>query len=249
MEKTEHLILCDQASLKAKKSQTIIKLELDKKTVKRRGSGKDKIHLDTNNIEELLTNNLSPVMADLLEIATFIYVAGQVTSRGGLKEFEYGSKWYRHFEMVIPVRELDIWLDQKELLEEILEFVSGERYSFSFIQKNLDSPQWFNFQGGLEPEKEYTDVALLSGGLDSFAGAMEEVSSNNKTIFVSHQSENKMTSLQKNVFRYVKDNSSTEVQPFHIPVKIFKGGKYVTKDTNQRSRSFLFSAGIYHHCV
>ena len=120
MEKTEYLILCDKASGNAKGFQDVLELELDKRTVKKRGKGKNKIRLDTNNIKKLLINNLSYVMSDLLEIATFVYVAGQLTTRGGLKEFEYGSKWYRHFKMVIPVRERDIWLDQKELLEEII---------------------------------------------------------------------------------------------------------------------------------
>jgi 7-cyano-7-deazaguanine synthase in queuosine biosynthesis len=242
MKKTEFLVLCDKATGTARNSQSILELELDTSPVKKKGKGKDKIYLDTNNIEKLLTNNLSPVILDLLEIATFVYVAGQLTTRGGLKEFEYGAKWFRHFEMVIPVRETAVWNYQKELLQELLDFVSGESYVFTFVNKNSNSPSWFNYQAGLEPEKDYTDVVLLSGGLDSFTGAMEEMASNNKTIFVSHQSETKMTSLQNKVFEYVISHSNSQIKPFHVPVKIYKGETYITKDTNQRSRSFLFAA-------
>lgn len=242
MDNTEYLVLCDNAAGKAKRGQTKITLELDKNANKKKSQGKDKIHLGTNNIKRLLTNNLSHVMLDLLEIATFVYVTGQLTTRGGLKEFEYGSKWYRHFSLVIPVRHPEIWNREKALLEGILEFVAGERYVFKFTKKNTEGPLWLDYQEGLEPDKDYTDVVLLSGGLDSFSGGMTEIASKHKTIFVSHQSETKMTGLQSNVFEYIEKYADACHQPFHIPVKIYKGGQYVTKDTNQRNRSFLFAA-------
>ena len=153
MEKTEYLILCDNAQKKVNQNQTVIELELDKTPFKKKGKGKDKIHLDTNNIKRLLTDNLSPVMLDLLEIATFVYVTGQLTTRGGLKEFEYGSKWYRHFDMVIPVRELDIWNYHKSSLEEILEFVSESGIYSLLRRKHMKALLGSDYKEGLEPEK------------------------------------------------------------------------------------------------
>lgn len=234
MTTAKYLILCDNASKRPNSGQEVLKLEL--------GEGKDRIHLKSSDIKKMFTDNLSPVMKDLVEIATYVYVSGQLTTRGGIKEFEYGAKWYRHFEMIVPVRELNVWNEQKELLEQILEFVSGERYTFEFLEKTIDDNSYFDFKEGLKPEEDYTDVVLLSGGLDSFTGAMEEIALKHKTIFVSHQPETKVTSLQNNVFKYVEEHSNRGKMPFHVPVKIFKGGKYVTKDTNQRNRSFLFAA-------
>ena len=229
------LILCDDASKEARQNQRVHNITL--------GKGSGQVRYILKELRELLEGNGSPVMLDLLEIATFVYVAGQLTRRGGEKELEYGHKWYRHLEFVVPVREVDVWEDNKELLENLLEFVDGSKYIFNFISKRAEAPAYFEFTDGPTTQMDFTEVVLLSGGLDSFTGAIEgTLDLKKKVLYVSHRSDSKMTKLQRNVFNYLSDNAQTGAKPGHLPIRINKGGGYVTKDTNQRSRSFLFAA-------
>ena len=230
---SKFLILCDGIKKQPNADQIVHEIQL--------GEGKDKVRLRSDTIKEMTLKNVSPAMLDLLEIATFVYVAGQLTRRGGQKELDYGAKWYRQFDIVVPVREKDIWLENKDLLEELLEFVAGSKYNFFFEQKAAEKIDIFEFTGSLVPTKDFTEVAMLSGGLDSFAGGIHELQNKNRVVFVSHQSDSKMTKLQRDVFNYLSDNCQT-AKPLHIPIKIHKGGTFVTKDTTQRDRSFLFSS-------
>ncbi len=232
-----YLILCDGAQGKPYSSKQKV-CEI------RTGKGKDLVHIQIDALKEKMRNDLAPVMKDLLEIATFVYIAGQLTSRGGMKELEYGHKWHREFDMAIPVRECDLWRDEetKERLESVLSFVAGEQYRFHFTPKQKDNPEFFEFGGGYYEDKDIAGVMLFSGGLDSFSGAVDEVvGQRTRVALVSHRSDTKMTGLQRNVWQYL-DCECPGPTPLHVPVKICKGKGYATKDTNQRSRSFLFAA-------
>lgn len=233
------LFLCNNTTKKPlNANQKVYPLETSKK------KASDKIHLEIGALEKRLTTDLPDVLEDLLEIATLVYVAGQLTTRGGNKEIEYGYKWYRDFELVIPVREYEIWSEYqtKELLEEILKFVSGEKYQFHFTRKPKGIPSFLGYQPSPIGDTDIQEVVLFSGGMDSFSGVVKEVHGEKKKIaLVSHCSEAKMDSLQKKVYQYIDENCEGP-QPLHVPAKIWKGGRFVTKDTNQRNRSFLYAA-------
>lgn len=237
-EREQWLFLCNDAVKTPRANQQEQRLITSPKREK------DKIHLEIATLEKRLTDNLSDVMQDLLEIATLVYVAGQVTSRGTDKGLDYGYKWFRDFELVIPVREYGIWSEfqVKELLEEILTFVSGEKYQFHFTRKSKGSPGFLGWKNSPVDDSDIKEVVLFSGGLDSFCGAVKEVQGEKKKIaLVSHCSETKITGLQNRVYHYIKDHCEGP-SPLHVPAKIWKGGLFDTKDTNQRNRSFLYAA-------
>ena len=238
-EVVEHLFLCDGAKVPQRnKKQKVHRLKTGKKRVK------DEIHLEIGALKERLTDNLPAVMEDLLEIATFVYAAGQLTSRGGNTELDYGYKWHREFDLAIPVREYGVWTDPptKELLENLLSFVAGEHYTFHFSRKQKENPEFLGLPDSHEDTHHIKEVVLFSGGMDSFAGAVDEIAGQKKKIaLVSHCSESKITHVQNNVYAYLTDHCQGPT-PLHVPVRIYKGGDYITRDTNQRSRSFLFAA-------
>ncbi|MBN1125975.1 MAG: hypothetical protein JXA82_13285 [Sedimentisphaerales bacterium] len=236
--KEKYLFLCNDAVKKQRPEQKVIHIKTSNKREH------DKIHLEIAALEEQLKDNLPDVMTDLLEIATLVYVAGQLTSRGGSKEIEYGYKWFRDFEMAIPVREYELWSDFqiKELLEEILKFVSGEKYEFHFTRKSKTSPELLGFKPSPIGDKDIEEVLLFSGGLDSFSGAVKEMHGEKKKVaLVSHCSETKITGLQQKLYEYIA-NTCEGPNPLHVPAKIWKGGRFHTKDTHQRNRSFLYAA-------
>lgn len=237
-EVVEHMFYCDGATAPLRNTkQKLQHLKTGRKRIK------DEIHLEIGALKEQLADNLSAVLEDLLEIATFVYAAGQLAPRGGMKELEYGYQWHRVFDLAIPVREYDIWTDSqtKELLEDVLSFVAGEHYTFHFTQKQKENPEFLGLQDSTVDPHHIQEVVLFSGGMDSFSGAVDEIVGQGKKIaLVSHCSESKMKSLQKNVFQYLTENCEGPA-PVHVPVQIWKGGNYITKDTNQRNRSFLFA--------
>jgi len=119
-----------------------------------------------------------------------------------------------------------VWTDPeiRTLLEETLAFASGDTYSFEFVYQPEDQfPKFLNFPSEIVSKYKYDEVLLFSGGLDSFAGVVEEVVANkNHPILVSHQSNNKLVGLQRTLFAYVIGLCKSGLKPLHVPVMINK---------------------------
>jgi hypothetical protein len=241
MPEERHFILCGGADLGRKRmTPEPLKLKLGK------GEGKEQIHLDVDAITEKMIAKLPPVLHDLLEVATYVYVADQATCRGGTRSFDYGYDWHRRFTFRIPVREHKIWssTEIRELLEKTLSVASGDTYSFEFVaQKSELFPEFFNFGTETEPAyRKYDEVVLFSGGIDSVTGAIDEfVGHSRLPLLVSHQSNNKHIGLQRALHDYMRAITPGRPEPLHVPVKINKD-KRLTKDTTQRSRSFVYAS-------
>ena len=235
----EHLILC--GGLRAAKPENANIHELLAGKEKKKGQ----IYLDIDAITRKMVQDLPDVMHDLLEVAGYVYVGDQIVSRGGKKSFDYGKRWDRRLHFKIPVREHEVWSDPdvKGLLEEALSFASGDTYRFDFVSQPIDKfPGFLNFKTEKEPGRDYNEVVLFSGGLDSFTGVIDEVLVNRAhPILVSHQSSTKMTGLQHKLHAYILDLCGSGVKPLHVPVTINKD-RQLTRETSQRSRSFLYAS-------
>jgi len=242
----EHLILCGGVSKSAKRGVKVHELQLGKE------KDKGEIYLDIETLTEKMVMDLPPVLHDLLQVATYVYVADQVVSRGGLVRFDYGDKWHRYLHFVIPIREYDVWTDPEvgAILEDALSFGSGDTYTFDFVSQEKDRYlQFLNFPSDAAPKYQYDEVLLFSGGIDSFTGAVDELVANKKrSVLVSHRSNYKLVRLQRILFDYltitVRENADLlerGLQPVHVPVMINKK-KEITKETSQRTRSFLYAS-------
>ncbi len=234
-----HLILCGGVTPKKGTEAKTHSLQLGKD--KKQGQ----IYFDTESITKKMMSDLPAVLKDLLEVATYVYVADQIVSRGGNRRFDYGKTWNRRLRFKIPVRENDIWSNAEvtQLLEDTLSFASGDTYRIEFVPLLEDkSPEFFNYSTDIKPEHRFEEVVLFSGGLDSFAGAMEEIVGNGRlVVLVSHQSNNKLVGLQRRLYEYILDLFSTRLKPLHIPVIINKK-KELTRETSQRTRSILYAS-------
>jgi hypothetical protein len=235
----EHLILCGNTLPKKPSRAKRHNLQLGK------DKRKEQISLDSEALTEKMVQELPNILQDLLEVATFVYVGDQIVSRGGIKSFDYGLKWHRCLHFAIPVREYDTWSDPaiKELLEQCLSFSSGDTYTFEFFAQAEDRfPQFLNFKSRIQPQSDYDEVLLFSGGIDSFTGAVEEVVANQgRPVLVSHQSNNKLIGLQKALSEYIISLCKSGPKPLHIPIMINKK-KELTRETSQRTRSFLYAS-------
>ena len=118
--------------------------------------------------------NVPDVLADLLEVASYVYAADSAISRGGEIDAQMGRGWRRKFRFEIPVRLPGLWSSDPVLsaLVETLGFLSDDSYEFEF-KATIDAPikeEYFEFKDKEETSFMPDEVILFSGGLDSLSG-------------------------------------------------------------------------------
>jgi 7-cyano-7-deazaguanine synthase in queuosine biosynthesis len=203
------------------------------------------VHVKIANITDKLAQNLPPVILDLIEIASYVYAGDQCITRGGKTLPKDGQDWKREFHYHIPVRSPGTWQNDevKAALVNTLQFLSDDYYKINFRQatKTAKLSDYFDFDQG-KPWFIADRVMLFSGGLDSLAGLAETVTTGSgKVILVSHRSAPQTDNLQKNLLADFVRLADSEKRLLHVPVWINKS-EDLTKDTHQRTRSFLYAS-------
>ncbi|APS38606.1 Qat anti-phage system QueC-like protein QatC [Salegentibacter sp. T436] len=173
---------------------------------------------------------------DLLHFAIGLYVIDQVYSR---KAFGFQG-WSRYFEIYVPVTKPGLWQEIKEELENTLSFLSGDRWILHFRElikeeKQLKIPE--------EKQASKIDkVALFSGGMDSFIGAIDYLEQGNRMAFVSHYKRGSEGAAQQTLFRALRKKYGNEAfETFRFWVQPVKKNA-PSADISSRIRSFLFVA-------
>ncbi|MEN6537185.1 MAG: 7-cyano-7-deazaguanine synthase [Bryobacteraceae bacterium] len=201
------------------------------------------VNLEISNISRRLASDIPDELADLIEIAAYIYSADQAVTRGGDGVVAVGENWRRRLHFHIPTRKPEIWSSPSvsDTLKGTLSFLSDDEYSFHFTQQSEPAPvqKYLRFDEAEEQTDELDSVLLFSGGLDSLGGAVEEaVFEKRRVALVSHRSNSKIHSKQKQLVRDL--TAVCAHAPFHIPVWVNKD-KALGKEHTQRTRSFLFA--------
>jgi hypothetical protein len=197
-------------------------------------------------VARVFNQHLSPRLVDLLEIASYVYAADCATSRGkAWTDDDSTEPWGRELAFVIPVREPAFWKSAEitHLMIEVLNFLSNDKYSFTFVpleHDRSDQQQYLEF-GELEDWPFYAPerVIMFSGGLDSLAGAVEMARAGGTLVLVSHRPVSTLDSRQKKLFSALREEFPDRL--IHIPVWINKAERFGREPT-QRTRSFLYSA-------
>nr|WP_259374437.1 7-cyano-7-deazaguanine synthase [Calidifontimicrobium sp. SYSU G02091] len=180
---------------------------------------------------------------DLLEIATYVYSADQVILRGADDVDSFGDGWRRDLHFVVPVRNPDFWNGEevKNALTSTLGFLSDDNYAFSFVKLEQDH----SFQDYLEFNDAQTmygkpeQVVMFSGGLDSLAGALDEVlGQRRRVVLVTHKATPKLNTRHKTLQDLLAQKAGDNA-PHQISVRVHKK-KPLNREYTQRSRSFLF---------
>jgi hypothetical protein len=144
------------------------------------------ITLKLDDISAKLIKNIPDLLIDLVEIASYVYSADQATSRGGDAQAGMGSDWRRSFRFVIPVRNPDHWNSGTvvDSLCDTLSFLSDDDYEFEFVGSTAPVPfeAYLEFSGDKASSFRAREVVLFSGGLDSLAGVVEELSEGEDNI-------------------------------------------------------------------
>ncbi|NWG47364.1 MAG: hypothetical protein HXY25_12585 [Alphaproteobacteria bacterium] len=185
----ERLVICGGLPARASGKEDV--LELDVKASESAGS---RVNLKLGDLSVRMVEDVPHVLTDLIEIAAYVYCADQFTRRGGETMSDMGRDWFRRFSFRIPVRRIDLWqrADIRESLIETLASLSDDHFDFDFVPHPEPQPT------GLQPYLDFGDsvesgfipdeVILFSGGLDSFAGAVESLVGRGRQVaLVSHR--------------------------------------------------------------
>lgn len=204
------------------------------------------LSLRLDNLSHNLLQLLDSTATDLVRVAAYVYAADQFISRGGPTDI-YGQGWSRHFGMVIPVNDPDLWNAPavRSALTETLYFLSDDRWEFAFASASQEDPQQFPLS--LDPEAILQllgapdSVVLFSGGTDSLCATLKMcLGEGKRPVLVSHRSSPRIHGRQLVLVRELRKRVAAWNFP-HIGIRINRIG-FDHGETTQRTRSFLYTS-------
>lgn len=206
--------------------------------------GTQTVNLRISDINRAMVRSIPDLLLDLLEIAAYVYCGDQRATRGSEKLAQAGRLWTRGMRFVIPVRRPDVWsgFELRDMLESTLGFLSDDTYQFEFTKAVTPVAQPAMYfpdlsDGSFDPD----EVALFSGGIDSFAGALDSiVGQGRRTVLVGHHSAPKVFAVQKELVGALRD-AGYGSRLFYISVNV-TNTNIAPAEPTQRSRSFLFAS-------
>ncbi|UTR14913.1 7-cyano-7-deazaguanine synthase [Salipaludibacillus sp. LMS25] len=173
---------------------------------------------------------------DLLMLSLAVYGADRYLLR---KEAVDG--WKRNIHIHLPVLDLESMDGKKELIKNILDFLSGDNWELSFRQrKHTDEEKTYRdkIENGKKDKINANRICMFSGGLDSFIGAIDLLQENvEEIIFVSHYGGGKGVREYQDLLRkkFIKEYEMSDNNFFSF----FAAPPGGIEDT-MRTRSFMF---------
>lgn len=170
---------------------------------------------------------LTPASHDLLLLAM------AVTSADRCIERKYADdSWQREITIHLPVSAPAIWENTRNILENALAFLSGDKWHFQFRKSIINVRSQQNLS-------KLNDICLFSGGADSLVGAIDLLSDGENITFVGHYGGGVTHSFQNRLrteLEKIYPGQTNFNFNYIVPPKI--EGLHYEKTT--RTRSFLF---------
>ena len=187
----------------------------------------------------------SEVAMDLLLLASAVFTADTTISR-----FHYSQdSWTRELFLYLPVQQPALWEQQRETIQQILQFLTGDFWTLAFRPRVDDALV-------LAPAATYTkyhpgfatlptDVCLFSGGLDSFIGAVDLLGAGRVPLLVGHYKSSDVAPFQKSSFLALQQAyPATPLNRLKAYIRAPKDKSLGVRgdEKTERGRSFLFFA-------
>lgn len=174
---------------------------------------------------------------DLLYLSLFAYYADRAIERD-----IFPDAWTRKIKLYVPVLSIDKWINEKNNIEKLLSFLSGDVWEIEFRKRKLNKiEKEFKKKRKKSKEKEIipNKFCMLSGGLDSFIGAIDLLENDNNIAFVGHYGGGKgVHEFQKLLINELKQEYGTSEDCFFN----FHAAPKSAREESSRTRSFLFFA-------
>lgn len=194
-------------------------------------------------------NDLKSKEFDFFIISSLVYGIDNLINR----DIYSNEGWARDLEVDFPVYNLSVWQGNEGLLEQVLNFLTGDYWSISFSQNQIVDMfkpkfgRWTKKINIYEKEK-IKAVSLFSGGLDSLIGIVNELdklTEDEKILLVSHFDFKSAgpNRDQIKLYSYLNDKYSDKIYWIQSKVALSRRDKNSLKidvETNYRSRSLFF---------
>ena len=171
---------------------------------------------------------------DLFYIALMVFYADRKVLRTAQPD-----AWTRSIRIYMPVLCIDKWNSNKILLEKMLKFLTGDYWEFLFRERQLNHEEEKRRIAMSKQRNtlDATEFCMLSGGLDSFIGAIDLLSQGTRPIFVGNYSGGKGVSVyQRKVISLLASHFN---YPFERFYQFYAAPKKGVENTT-RSRSLVF---------
>lgn len=180
----------------------------------------------------------SEVAMDLFVIACAMYAADTRIER---KKFGEDS-WTRLIDLFIPVSSPDLWNAQKNHLETIFRFLTGDIWNLNFrIRTNLPVISPVGNRQSYQMPYQTNTVCLFSGGMDSFIGAVDLLEQSIRPLLVGHAKSADVTTYQTKCANAISSAYiSNKPERIYAYIRITKDQLFNSIDNTERGRSFLF---------
>ena len=153
------------------------------------------------------------------------------------------DSWTREIDLYVPVSAPKAWNDERQSIEALLKFLTGDRWRVSF-RARTDRTVALSVRPKRLAIDGLTEVSLLSGGLDSLIGAIDLLADGKRPLFVSHYWDAETAKAQSYLLRMVgKHFFGHEIKSLRVRLGFDKHHLDTGEtEATQRGRSFLFYA-------
>jgi 7-cyano-7-deazaguanine synthase in queuosine biosynthesis len=144
--------------------------------------------------------------------------------------------WTRSIEAWLPVRDPDFWEAYKPAIEAIFGDLTDDQLVLHFEQ-DAESPTVPRM--ATTPFPEHAGVALVSGGQDSFAGALSLLNEGIRPLLLSHTASGATNTAQSAVEAALRA-TEPELRRIKLSARKAQNMALPGSESSQRSRTFLF---------
>ena len=141
-----------------------------------------------------------------------------------------GDAWTREITLEVPAPPR--WAATGPLLEKLLAFLTGDRWSLKFREGEISRGAAGRWPHSWQPEA----VVLFSGGLDSLAGAIDLLAAGKRLLLVSHYDYGQLAAVQQTLAKGLQEHFGAD-RLHHLALRLQCPR---SPELTLRSRSFLY---------
>jgi len=193
--------------------------------------GERNLSLRLDELAEGLPAQLEARPMDWLETLGHVFAVDLACERG------HGDvDWSRSIRAWLPVRDPDFWEQHRPAIEGIWTDLTGDELKLRFEQE--DSPADPPRQGRT-PLPDHDCVTLISGGQDSFVGALDLLDAGRRPLLLSHSASGAVNAAQNAVEAMLRGHQP-QIKRLKLGAGKARGRDFPGMESSQRSRTFLF---------
>lgn len=193
-------------------------------------------------LRNLTALGLTPneIGVDFMVLAALVHAADTRISR----KVHAQDGWTRQIRLVVPVSDPGRWNDTREVLQDMLKFLTGDFWEVEFTSRPAEHATLIPVPRRPIQAAGFTHLALFSGGLDSLIDAVNVLHSGGTPLVVSHAGEGVTSQAQLLLLEKLRNHHGQPVSQLRVwlsfPKNLIAGPEFTT-----RARSFLFfSMGV-----